>query len=103
MKIFWAQTFSTRSLPGDLRVFRAFASLFQRKLENLEELENEADLVVNCCGLGAADLVDDKDMVPIAGHVLRVEAPWVGSVLIDSRDDSWAYLIPNRDSLVMSK
>jgi len=72
-----------------------------RKLENLEELENEADLVVNCCGLGAADLVDDKDMVPIAGHVLRVEAPWVGSVLIDSRDDSWAYLIPNRDSLVL--
>ena len=67
-------------------------------------------------------------MVPIAGHVLRVEAPWVGSVLIDSRyflfssdfcqvfdfgcersvflstrEDSWAYLIPNRDSLVKSK
>jgi len=72
-----------------------------RKLETLEELEAEADLVVNCCGLGAADLVNDKDMVPIAGHVLRVEAPWVGSVLIDSREDSWAYLIPNRDSLVL--
>ena len=34
--------------------------LFQRKLENLEELQNEADLVVNCCGLGAVDLVEYK-------------------------------------------
>ena len=31
--------------------------LFQRKLENLGELENEADVIVNCCGLGAVDLV----------------------------------------------
>ena len=29
--------------------------------------------------------VDDKEMMPISGHVLRVNAPWVGSVLIDSR------------------
>ena len=40
-------------------------------------------------------------MVPISGHVLRVEAPWVGSVMADSREDSWAYIIPNRDSVVL--
>ena len=38
---------------------------FQRKLENLEELENEADLVVNCCGLGAADLVSYFFLLPM--------------------------------------
>ena len=177
MKIFWAQTFSTRSLPGDLRVFRAFASLFQRKLENLEELENEADLVVNCCGLGAADLVSYFFLLPmvmtaitfstswspnstykykrhnraicyISTIMILVKSRWMtktwcqllvmysawklpgwavflliaGLILLPSdfcpllslssfdcerlfstRDDSWAYLIPNRDSLVMSK
>lgn len=73
----------------------------KRKLESLDELADETDVIVNCCGLGAFDLVDDKDMMPISGHVLRVNAPWVGSVLIDSRKDTWAYLIPNRDSLVL--
>ena len=33
--------------------------------------------------------VDDKEMMPISGHVLRVNAPWVGSVLIDSRSGLW--------------
>ena len=31
--------------------------LYERRLESLEELEREADVVINCCGLGAADLV----------------------------------------------
>ena len=37
--------------------------------------------------------MNDKDMVPIAGHVLRVEAPWVGSVLIDSRFNHLALFV----------
>ena len=32
-------------------------------------------------------------MVPIAGHVLRVEAPWVGNVLIDSRSNNLPFTI----------
>ena len=32
--------------------------------------------------------MNDKDMVPVAGHVLRVQAPWVGNVLIDSRSNN---------------
>ena len=32
----------------------------KRKLESLEELESEADLVVNCCGLGAVHLVSSS-------------------------------------------
>ena len=46
-------------------------------------------------------LVPDQNMVPVSGHVLRVQAPWVGSVMADSREDSWAYVIPNRDSVVL--
>ena len=32
-------------------------------------------------------------MVPIAGHVLRVEAPWVGNVLMDSRSNNLPFTI----------
>ena len=75
--------------------------IVKRKLESLSEIESEWDLVVNCTGLGSRDLVDDTAMFPISGHVLRVKAPWVGSVMCDSRQESWAYIIPNRDSVVL--
>ena len=73
--------------------------IVKRKVDCLSELECE--LVVNCSGLGAWDLVPDQNMVPVSGHVLRVEAPWVGSVMADTREESWAYIIPNRDSVVL--
>ena len=73
--------------------------IVKKKMDTFSELECE--LVVNCSGLGACGLVPDQNMVPVSGHVLRVEAPWVGSVMIDSREDSWAYIIPNRESVVL--
>ena len=75
--------------------------IVKRKVNSFSDLEDECDLVVNCSGLGAWCLVPDQNMVPISGHVLRVEAPWVGSVMADSREESWAYIIPNRDSVVL--
>ena len=58
-------------------------------------------MVVNCTGLGAAGLVGDTTIFPVSGHVLRVAAPWVGSVTGDLRPESWAYCIPSRASLVL--
>jgi len=75
--------------------------IVKRKLNSFSDLENECELVVNCSGLGAWGLVPDHNMVPVSGHVLRVEAPSIGSVMIDGREDSWAYIIPNRDTVVL--
>jgi D-amino-acid oxidase len=45
----------------------------QRKLMELSELDgngdDDYDFIVNCTGLGAADLVDDGNMCPIRGQV----------------------------------
>jgi len=75
--------------------------IIKRKVTSLSELEDECDLVVNCTGLGAWHVVPDHQMVPVSGHVLRVEAPWVGSVMCDSREESWAYIIPNMNNVVL--
>jgi glycine/D-amino acid oxidase-like deaminating enzyme len=45
----------------------------QRRLSSLQELDGaQYDLIVNCTGLGSAQLLNDKDMYPIRGQVLRV-------------------------------
>lgn len=45
----------------------------QRKISQLHELFDENfDILINCTGLGAFDVVNDKSMYPVRGQVLRV-------------------------------
>lgn len=44
-----------------------------QSLSSLNELESEADFIVNCSGLGAKTLVNDTEVFPIRGQVVRVE------------------------------
>lgn len=44
-----------------------------KSLNSLTELQSEADIIVNCSGLGAKSLVDDSEVFPIRGQVVRVE------------------------------
>ena len=70
-----------------------------RKLSSLDEVE--ADLIINCSGLGAAELVSDSNLFPVSGHVLRVTCGHVGHTMADNRPESWSYIIPNSDSTVV--
>lgn len=46
----------------------------QHKLTSISELDNRPfDAIINCTGLGSAQLVKDKEMYPISGLVLRVK------------------------------
>jgi D-amino-acid oxidase len=58
---------------------RALGGTLERRppLRSLAELRDEAAVVVNCTGLGAAALCDDPDMLPERGQVLYVRAPSV--------------------------
>lgn len=62
-----------------------------------EGLEHSFDIVVNCSGLGAFDLIQDKSMYPIRGQVIRVKAPWIKNVWFFGT----SYIIPNVDTVVL--
>ena len=62
----------------------------------LQDLHDH-DLVVNCSGLGATELVGDRTMYPIKGHVIRVHAPWIKHIYFM---DENTYVIPNKDNVV---
>lgn len=46
--------------------------IIEKKIDNLSSLESEYDVVINCTGLGAKFLCDDRKLVPIRGQVLKV-------------------------------
>ena len=73
--------------------------MVQRRLTSISEVE--ADLIINCTGLGSFSLLGDQRMFPVSGHVCRVKCCWVGDMMADNRPESWAYVIPNTETVVL--
>lgn len=74
----------------------------RRTLDSLEPLVETTPLVVNCAGLGARELVGDRELVPWRGTVLRVERGATDEFLLD--DDvleEATYVIPRANDLVL--
>ncbi len=77
-----------------------------RAVENLETLLGDHDLVVNCSGLGAVELVGDTSMYPVKGQLLKVEnqagvTHTIADFAFDVKGEQLAYIIPRRDHLIL--
>lgn len=62
-------------LANRLRI--AGGAIEQRRLIELSDVFGTARIVVNCSGLGARELVGDKELMPIRGQLLVVKNPGV--------------------------
>ena len=63
------------------RIMKLGGTMTKQKIFNLSEL-NSYDIVVNCTGIGARELVNDHQMYPVRGHIVSVKAPWIKQWLI---------------------
>jgi D-amino-acid oxidase len=59
------------------RLVRAGGSIEVHPVQSLDEVAGVADVIINCAGLGARDLVPDHDLHPIRGQLLVVENPGI--------------------------
>ncbi|KAJ4445385.1 hypothetical protein ANN_07190 [Periplaneta americana] len=75
--------------------------IVKRKIDSLQDLFNQQfDVIVNCSGLQARNLVGDNLVRPVRGQVLRVKAPWLFHVVSQEKEDG-SYIIPNEDSVIL--
>ncbi len=67
----------------------------QATVHNLMELARPGRIIVNCTGLGARELVGDRDLYPIWGQIVRVRPAGPTPCLLDDSDpDVPTYIIP---------
>lgn len=67
----------------------------QRRLRSLDDVGEEADVVINCAGLGAGALVDDPSVYPVRGQIVRVSNPGLTmSVRDEEHPGGRAYVHP---------
>lgn len=81
-------------------------SIHRRKLASLAEAvavtsDSSPVALVNCTGLGAIDLVGDKDVFPTRGQLVIVRAPWVKRGVTRLGDGVYTYTIPRKSGDVI--
>jgi D-amino-acid oxidase len=77
------------------------ARLVERSIDRLEDMRDEADVVVNCTGLGARTVSDDARLFGVRGQIQVVQAPDVSTFVIDDAHDAPTYIIPRSHDVVL--
>jgi D-amino-acid oxidase len=69
---------------------------------SLDEIRGIAPIVINCGGLGARRLVDDRELYAIAGQVVIVDNPGIDRFFQDvAEGDDLTYVFPHSDYVVL--
>lgn len=72
-----------------------------RRLDTLADAD-PADVVVNCTGLGARELVGDGQLTPVRGQVLVVEQFGLTEWVLDDSDEARpTYVIPREETVIL--
>ena len=71
-----------------------------RKVHNLAELSHYS-IVVNCTGLGSAELVNDRSVYPIRGDTVVVKAPWIKQFMIFTNKRQTTYIFPRSNDVLL--
>jgi D-amino-acid oxidase len=85
------------------RLRAAGGEVLTSRLQSLDEGFADADIVVNCSGVGARDLVPDPDVEPVRGQLVAVRNPGLSEFFAEHTDEltEMTYLIPQGDVLLL--
>jgi len=108
----WRLTAPIIAMPGYLdylyrRYLRAGgATAFPERFATLRDarrLAPAAQVIVNCAGCGARDLVPDPDVTPVRGQVVVASNPGIGEFFVGTGAEHWelTYLFPHGDVVVL--
>ncbi|MCS6917641.1 MAG: FAD-binding oxidoreductase, partial [Chitinophagales bacterium] len=70
-----------------------------RRIEQLNSLQIDCDLVVNCSGLAARQLADDELVKPVKGQIVMLDLQLPLPILLDEQEPT--YLVQRRDGLLV--
>lgn len=60
-----------------------------------------SDLIVNCAGLRAADLIGDEELIPVKGQLVVIANPGINEFFQDNVVGAMTCIFPHRDYVVL--
>lgn len=87
----------------ETRLREAGGEIETRRLHSLDEGLADAAVLVNCSGMGARELVPDREMQPVKGQLVAVRNPGVTDFFIEQSDGirESTYFLPHGDILLL--
>ncbi|KAL4234741.1 hypothetical protein ACF0H5_006383 [Mactra antiquata] len=73
--------------------------VIKKTVKDISEFSDKCTVLINCCGLRAGQLFNDKDVFPLRGHTIRVKAPWIKHFVVD--EETTTYIYPGQDYVVL--
>ena len=77
----------------------AGGTLEERTIETLDEVANEAPLLVNCSGVGARELAGDEAVYPLRGQTMLLDATGIRVGYMDS--EAIDHIFPRADGVLI--
>ena len=77
--------------------------MMQRRIRNLKDLAGDYDIVVNCAGIGARELVGDSSVFPVRGQLVEAQATGVRAAYFckeEGKKDT-TYILPSNDRVIL--
>lgn len=86
-------------LPYATQKFLAAGGMIvNKKVNTFSELYGDYDVVINCSGMNAKELCNDRKLVPVRGQILKVDAPWLKMAFYADYD---TYIVPGFSSVTL--
>ncbi|HMP39958.1 MAG TPA: FAD-dependent oxidoreductase [Roseiflexaceae bacterium] len=92
-----------RYLPYLIERFAAAAGTIEtRRLSRIDEAFSAAEVVVDCAGLGARELLGDHSLLPIRGQIVRVAQVGIERFTLDDHGPGGVtYIVPRSGDIIL--
>ncbi|XP_052090365.1 D-amino-acid oxidase-like [Mytilus californianus] len=72
-------------------------------ISSVNEISDKFDLIINCVGVRAYQLLNDQNVKPIRGQIIKVIAPWIKHFYVDfdGAEGTERYILPGRDYVIL--
>ncbi|MEO5952429.1 MAG: FAD-dependent oxidoreductase [Chloroflexia bacterium] len=96
---------TSKYLPYLIKRFEALGgTIHRREIASIDEATAQAPIVFNCTGLGSRELLNDKEMFPVRGQVIRAGKITSPIVYLDDEEDNkgvFAYIVPRSEDTIL--
>jgi D-amino-acid oxidase len=94
---------SSLHMPWLVERFKKFGGKIRKAaVQDFEEIDSEVGVIVNCAGIGAGKLANDKSLYPVKGQSVRIKGTSDGGYYLDQHGSlALSYVLPRSDDIVL--
>lgn len=84
-----------------MRKYEASGGKLEKKtISSFDVIKSPFDIIINCTGLNSGELLEDEEVYPVRGQIIRVKAP-LTEMYLDQQIETLAYIVPRSEDVVL--